>query len=120
MLDRMSDICPDWLLSLRALMATSSPPALAVPIRVGFRVDGAEFCCDSTGRAVEPRSATGWFEGASKVFEELCRGETTPQKACADGRLQVSGDAEVLCWVSMLWRRTGDRHGPGALPFPGV
>lgn len=103
----MTSVAPEWFLSLRALLTTNPPPFLASPATMGFRVGADEFCCDASGREVSARAVTTWLIAPKELFAELYQGITTPQEACAAGALQLQGDPDTLCAVSVLFERLG-------------
>lgn len=101
----MNDNSPEWLLSLRALVAAQPTPAFATQVAIGLQVDGADYCFDSSGREVNSQSVTAWLIGSSELFIQLSQELITPQQAFVEGRLHLKGDPEVLCGVSLLFER---------------
>lgn len=101
----MTGVAPEWFLSLRALLATNPPPFLVPPTMMGFRIGADEFCCDTSGREVAARGVTTWLIASKELFAELSQGVTTPQEAFVTGALQLQGDPDTLCAVSVLFER---------------
>jgi hypothetical protein len=101
----MGDNSSEWILSLRALIATRPYPVFTTPATIGLRVDGSTYCFDTSGREVSTQSVNCWLMGSKELFIQLSQGVITPQEAFIGGRLQLRGEPELLCGVSLLFER---------------